>query len=169
MSVSLKKPDKTEKKLPEYTPIHLIDEEDTIKNRPARSSVSNIPTVKPKTRQCTPVHNKDEQETHSDFHQYENERRKQKKWYVLAWFGAVVLVILVFVAAFLLVVNMPFKPVETPAEDITTDMTVVESIFSLVSPIVEWLSESPLVMLMICISFIGLFIHLFRSLMNNRF
>ena len=130
MSVSLKKPERADlskptatRKLPEYTPVHLIDEEETIKNLSARSTTPNSRNVQPKVRQCMPVHIRDEQETRSDLRQYEDERRKQKKWYILAWFGAVALVILVCVAVFVLVANMPLKPVETPTEDITADMS----------------------------------------------
>lgn len=49
MSVSLKKPEKVDlsksespRKLPEYTPIHLIDEEETIVNRPSMSVCSDV-------------------------------------------------------------------------------------------------------------------------------
>lgn len=175
MSVSLKKPDRTEKKLPEYTPVHLIDEEETIKNLSARSVTSTKRDIQPQTRQCTPVHIREEQETInsrsvSELRQYENERRKQKKWYVLAWFGAVALVILVCAAFFSLVVNMPFEPVEMPAEEITSNMTEVEYIFSVVSSVIEWFFGSPLFMALFSLIAIGLLVRCIRKIMqNNRF
>ena len=49
MAVSLKKPEKVDlskpespRKLPEYTPIHLIDEEETIVNRPSSAVRSDV-------------------------------------------------------------------------------------------------------------------------------
>lgn len=173
MAVSLKKPEKADlsklaatRKLPEYTPVHLIDEEETIKNLSARSATPNIRNVQPKIRQCTPVHIRDEQETHSDLRQYEDERRKQKKWYVLAWFGAVALVILVCVAVFLLVANMPLKPVETPTEDITADMAAVEYIFSVITSALVYLLGNPLFMLLISLSALGCMVHCIKRIMK---
>lgn len=169
MSVSLKKPDRTEKKLPEYTPVHLIDEEETIKNLSARSVTPNNRDIQQKARQCTPVHIREEQETInsrsvSELLQYENERRKQKKWYVLAWFGAVAFVILVCAAVFFLVLNMPFDPVEMPAEEITSNMT------EFVSSVIEWFFGNPLFMALFSLSAIGLLVLCIRKIMqNNRF
>lgn len=170
MSVSLKKPEKADlskpsatRKLPEYTPVHLIDEEETIKNRPASSAT---PT---KIRRCSPVHIRDEQETSSDLRQYEDERRKQKKWYVLAWFGAVALLILFCVAVFVLFANLPLKPVETPTENFTADMMSVEYIFSVFTSVLGYLLGSPLFMLLFSLSALGLVVNCIKRIMNNRF
>ncbi len=179
MSVSLKKSERANlskpsatRKLPEYTPVHLIDEDETIKNRPARSTAPNKRDIQPKVRSCTPVHIRDEQETInprsvSELRQYENERRKQKKWYVLAWFGAVALVILVCVAVFVLVTNLPLKPVETPTEDITADMAAVEYFFSVVTSFLGYLLGSPIFILLLSLSALGLAVNCIKQIMNR--
>lgn len=167
MSVSLKKPERANlskpsatRKLPEYTPVHLIDEDETIKNRPARSTAPNKRDIQPKVRSCTPVHIRDEQETInprsvSELRQYENERRKQKKWYVLAWFGAVALVILVCVAVFVLVANLPL------------DMAAVEYFFSVVTSFLGYLLGSPIFILLLSLSALGLAVNCIKRIMNR--
>lgn len=174
MSVSLKKPERANlskpsatRKLPEYTPVHLIDEEETMKNLSTRSAAPNKRDIQPKVRQCTPVHIRDERETTSDLRQYEAEHRKQKKWYVLAWFGAVALVILVCVAVFVLVVNMPLKPVETPTEDITADMAAVEYFFSVVTSFLGYLLGSPIFILLLSLFALGLAANCIKRIMNR--
>lgn len=165
MAVSLKKPEMEEKKLPEYTPIHLIDEEETIKNRPVRS-------VTPKEIENVSVKRSDSSEVLKETllnkaAEYEAERNKQKKWHVLAWFGSFALVIAVFVAVFFLAVNMPFKPVETPTEDITANKAAFQFIFSSLTSVLGYLSHNPLFMLLFSLSLLGFAVSCIKRIMRG--
>lgn len=161
MSVSLKKPEREEKKLPECTPVHHIDEEETIKNRPVHSVTSK--TVENDLAASSSEVLKET--LLNEAAEYEAERNKHKKWYALAYFGAFALIISVCVAVFFLVVNIPVDPVETSAEG----MSAVEYIFSLFSSVIGYILKNPLCMLIISISFISLAVRCVRQIMNNRF
>lgn len=184
MSVSLKKPsndtikvDLTKPsvsgKLPECTPVHLIDEEETIKNLSSRSVTPNNRDIQPQARQCTPIHIEQIRLCHSEEEDREIwdkyfellHRERVKRIFIVT--VVVVLVILVCVAFFFLVLNMPFEPVEMPAEEITSNMTEVEYIFSVVSSVIEWFFGSPLFMTLFSLIAIGLLVRCIRKIMKK--
>ncbi len=162
MSVSLKKSEKVDlskpvisRKLPECTPVHLIDEEETIKSCSARPNISNV-------AESETVHSNDTRKTLSDdASEYEAERRKEKVFHVVAWFSVGVLVIAVCVAVFLVAVNLP--EIVEPSDEVFS----LDVFFSTVTSALGYLFDSPIVMLLMCISLLSIVVRSLKNFMDR--
>lgn len=142
----------TSGKLPECNPVHLIDEEETIK--PCISHIEQI-------RFC---HSEEEDREIWDKYFEILHRERVKRFFIVA--AAVALVIPVCLSFFFLVLNMPFEPVEMSAEEITSDMTEVESIFFVVSSVIKWFFGTPLFMTLFFLMAIGFLVRFIRKIMK---
>ncbi len=160
MPVSLKKPSESVKvdlskpvsdKLPECTPVHLLDEEETIKSR---TSQPKIPI-----KQIRLFHSEEEDREIWDkyFEILHRERVKRDLIVTVAVVSVIVLVTLI-VVVFLFNFKLP---------DIELDS--VSDLFAVMFNFLDYLGESFLFKFLIVFSCIGFGLHLMRSLINiNR-
>ncbi len=159
MPVSLKKSEKVDlskpvisRKLPECTPVHLIDEEETIKSCSARPNISKV-------AESETVHSNDTRDGASE---YEAERRKEKIFHVDSWFCVGVLVIAVCVAVFLVVVNL--SEIVQPSDEVAFSLDVF---FSTVTSALGYFFDSPIVMLLMCISVLSIIARCLKNFMDR--
>lgn len=165
MSVSLKKPSEEihkvdlskpamPGKLPECTPVHLIDEEETIKTRNLRSfRCPSAASVKIRLH-----HSEEEDRKIWDCLNEElNELRHAKRKRVITAVTIAVSVIVLAVLVVVLVLNF-----------VSSDILSLSfsGAFSIMSDVFDWLSGSPVFMLFLAISFFYLVIHFIRLLIN---
>ncbi len=165
MSVSLKKPSEEIHKvdlskpampckLPECTPVHLIDEEETIKSCAVRLKSSDS-----SSDLQIRFHHSEEEDRHIWDRLYEelNELRHTKRKRVITAVSITVLVIVLAVLVVVLVLNFGSSDILSLS---------FSGVFSIMSDVFDWLSGSPVVMLFLAISFFYLGIHFIRLLIN---
>lgn len=158
MAVSLKKPSKVDltkpdlpRKLPECTPIHLIDEEETIKHR--STHVENEVQIR--------LHHSDEEDRKIWDLCFEFLRRNQIKRII----GIVILVVFVLAVLIALVVflvnNVHVE--QSPSSDASAEF---KDFFSVVFEAFGYIFNSPVCLFFLGISFIGIFCRLVRSILK---
>lgn len=138
MAVSLKKSSDISKvdlskpvanqKLPECTPVHLIDEEETIKR-----VVGDLRKVR--------LFDETDKKRLDILADSEPKHNKNKIFHFIAWLCVSLLVIADCVAIFLLIVNLP-EPVEQPEE--------VSAAFDILFSLVSCVFSNPIVIMIIC-------------------
>lgn len=165
MSVSLKKPsDEIHKvdlskpampgKLPECTPVHLIDEEETIKSRVARLKPSDSSSdVQIRLHHSEEEDRKIWDRLDEELNELRHAKRKRVITAVTIAVSAIVLAVLVIV----LVLNFGSSDILSLS---------FSGAFSIMSDVFDWLSGSPVFMLFLAISFFYLGIHFIRCLIN---
>ncbi|MDE7398581.1 MAG: hypothetical protein K2N06_03545 [Oscillospiraceae bacterium] len=159
MSVSLKKPEKVDlskselpRKLPEYTPIHLIDEEETIVNRPPRVSHSDVHLRVEKSQSDGMVSDSTSKEVN------ENQPHSLKRIFI-----GIVLAAAVILAVSLIFLNLPndfFQELSKASEDSQDFLTFSYKIFS-------YMVSNPIIIAILVISFAVAGINLIRKVFGT--
>lgn len=154
MSVSLKKPEKVDlskpelpRKLPEYTPIHLIDEEETMVNRPPRVESSDVHLLVEKSQSDGIVSDSTPKDV------CENQPHSRKGITIGIAFAVVVL------ASLLIWLNFP----SDAFQELSKFVEEWQDIFDLFSFIYSF----PIVHLLLVISFVGISIYTFRKVLGT--
>lgn len=155
MSVSLKKPEKVDlskpelpRKLPEYTPIHLIDEEETIINRPPRVAHSDVHLRVEKSQSYVIVSDSNPKEV--DEIQPHNRKR------III---GIVLAVTVVLAVSLILLNLPDNFFQELSKVLEGSRDIFDVFF--------FLSSNSLFMLLLAISSVVIGIHLFRKVLGT--
>lgn len=151
MAVSLNKLEKVDlskpvlpRKLPEYTPIHLIDEEETIVNRPSRAVRSNVRLQVEKSQSDEIIPDS----TPKDVGEIQPHNRKRL-------IIGIVLAIAVVLAVSLILLNLPndfFQELSKAFED-------SQDIYGIFS----FIASNPIFKLLLVISFVGFALHLIHK------
>lgn len=160
MAVSLKKPSTVDlskpdlpRELPSYTPIHLIDEEETIKSRPVPPPLTVIDTLEVK-------------ETYINFSKSDLEAKPVKLKNHERFTVAVGVVTLFAVVLSLVFLILAFIGSNNHIESSSEYLAVFDVFFSILSDTFRWILNSPLCLLIIgvslFISFISMFNRIFR-------
>lgn len=163
MAVSLKKPDKVDlskpeisRKLPEYTPIHLIDEEETIKSLSEPPKAVDLEIIKPDEIPAPLM-----DETDIDLECSDRETHKIKIDF--ARIGFILSGFAVAVALVALIINILCVSIDIDAAPDEVSLSI-DFIFSTVSDCFNWLLNSPLFMLLLGLSMFGLLIRTVRNI-----
>ena len=156
MAVSLKKPSESVKvdlskpvadKLPECTPVHLIDEEETIKPR-----VSQPKQIDPLPFEHIRLHHSEEEEREIwDLYDKAMQREHLKR--ILLAVAIVISGIALAVLVVVFVMNFKLPDIEF-------------ELFDFISPVLDYLGGNSLFMLLMLLSCICFAIKVIRSLMN---
>lgn len=156
MPVSLNKPEKVDlskpespRKLPEYTPIHLIDEEETIVNRPPRVVHSDVRLQVEKSQSDGIVSNS----TPKDVGEIQPHSRKRM-------IIGIVLAVAVVLAVSLIFLNLPdnfFQEISKAFED---SRGIFDDFFS-------FITSNSLIIAIFVASSIAFSIHLFRKVLGT--
>lgn len=156
MSVSLKKPSESVKldlskpvmdKLPECTPVHLIDEEETIKPR-----VSQPKQIDPLSVEHIRLHHSEEEER-KIWDLYDKAMQHEHLKRILLAVAIVVSGIALAVLVVVLVMNFKLPDIEFELLDF-------------ISPVLDYLGGNSLFMLLMLLSCIGFGIKVMRCLIN---
>lgn len=180
LSVSLKKPPKVDlskpelpRKLPEYTPVHLIDEEETIKSIPYPPSV---PRVEIKEDSVPPVNDISIDISGFDLEARQYYFRKQRFFRILSVAVVVVAVAALIAFAIFLVNNVQIE--QTSPSNVSTVSEVEQSspadvslalelTFLTVSDVLNWFLNSPVFLFVMFISSLLFCIRIVQNLMHR--
>lgn len=160
MAVPLKKPEKVDlskpelpRKLPEYTPIHLIDEEETIKSRPVSTKPFDLETSEPDEAPAPQINKIDIDLECSDLEFHRKNLDISSIIFNIVFF-AVCIAFIALIIFFILTENVPVS---------VDSSNPFEVVFSIVSAFLNWIIHSPVCSIIFAVSLLMLLV---RSLKN---
>lgn len=171
MAVSLKKPEKVvlskpnlPRKLPEYTPIHLIDEAETIKSRPVPPKTVDLETSKPDEAPSPRIDKIDIDLECSNFKSHRINLNLARIIFTFSYL-AIGVSFLAYIISLCRSIDIDSTEIDSTQVDVSI---VLDSFFSIISAAFNWFLNSPPAMLIFGISLLVFFVHSLRNIFKFR-